>query len=239
MFDLTSRDYATMILDSGTLILIFGIISTSFRHREKGRPDEDSFLVLLVMNIFMAVGDTIGYLCEGKTFLYIRQLSTLGMTIFYLSFVTASMAWLHYCRIRFSNGTLRDRSHFAYEYLPGVIMTALVVINAFTGWIFSYDENASYHRGVLFIPMYIIVTFYVIAGFITLSRYRDKSSGKVLIPVWVYSIPMVWGVIFTFLIPNSASFAPIGVAMSFTFTHMGTINEVSESYYFQRRRLFP
>ena len=37
-------------------------------------------------------------------------------------------------------------------------------------------------------------------------------------------------VIFTFLIPNSASFAPIGVAMSFTFTHMGTINEVSESY---------
>ncbi len=226
MFYLTNRDYATLILDTGTILMILGIISLSFRHREKGRADEDCFLVLLVLNIVIALGDILGYLCgEGKVFDHSKELSILGMTVFYIGFVLIAMAWLHYSRVRFGNADLADRTHFAYEYLPGMIMVGLVIVNFFTGWIFSYDENMIYRRGFLFIPLYIIEAAYIIAGFVYLSKYRDKSSGKALIPIWVYGIPIFFGTVFTFLIPGSASFAPIGIAMSFTFTHMVTINE--------------
>lgn len=226
MFYLTNRDYATLILDSGTLFIIFGIIAVSFRNRKKDRLDEDCFLVLLILNIVIAIGDILGYLCgEGKNFPHSYALSTLGMTLFYVGFVLIAMSWLHYCRVRFRGADLTDRSHFAYEYIPGMVMVAVVIINVFTGWVFSYDENKVYLRGFMFIPLYIVVAAYILAGFVYLSRYRDKSSGKALIPVWVYGMPIILGTVLTFLVQGSASFAAIGVAMSFMFTHMGTIND--------------
>ncbi len=227
MFYIVDRDYATLILDSSTILMILGIIRMSFRHREKNRPDLDSFVLLLVINIIMALGDTLGYLCEYKVFPHSRGLATLGMTIFYTGFVVITMAWLHYCRVRFRGDKLSDRTHFAYEYIPGMIMTVLVLINVFTGWIFSYNEKAEYFRGVLFIPMYILLACYIAAGFMCVAKYRDNNSGRALIPIWVYAIPILIGGTFTFFVPGSASFAPFGIAMSFVFTHMGTINEVS------------
>ena len=224
MFLLTDRDYATLIMDTGTLLMIISIIYLILLHRKKGHADEACFMVLLGLNMVMAVGDVIAYVFETKDFAYARVLSTLGMTFFYIAFVTISMTWLHYCRIRFRG--VSKKEHFAIEYLPGIVMIILVAITGFTGWVFSYDENMAYNRGFLFIPMYILMAAYIIAGFVIMSKYRDQSSGKVLIPAWVYGIPIIVGMIFTFLVPNSASFAPISTAMSIVFTHMGTVNEI-------------
>ena len=157
MFTLTNRDYATLIMDSGTIIMVLCIIFISFRHRKKDRPDEDSFLVLLILNIILALGDSIAYLSDEKIFSHSIGLATFGMTVFYAVFLLITMSWMHYCRVRFRSEILSEKSHFAYEYLPGMIFVALVFINVFTGWIFRYDESNLYHRGALFIPMYVII----------------------------------------------------------------------------------
>ena len=227
MFYITNRDYATLIMDSGTLLLMIGIIYLTSRNRKKGRTDESCFFILLILNIIIAAGDMLAYTTEEKVFPGSYVMATAGMTVFYVGFALISMAWLHYCRVRFKDGGLPDRSHFSYEYLPGLITVGLVLINVFTGWIFSYDSEVMYHRGVLFIPMYIVMAAYIVAGFFYVSRYRDKSSGRVLIPTWVYAFPLIFGVIFTFMVSGSASFAPICIAISITFTYMGTINETS------------
>ena len=85
MFYLTHRDYATLILDSGTLLIAFSIIYLILQHRKKERADEGSFLVLLIMNIAMAAGDILGYLFEDKAFPGSRELSIIGMTVFYIA----------------------------------------------------------------------------------------------------------------------------------------------------------
>lgn len=226
MFYLTNRDYATLIMDTGTILMILGVIILLFRYGEKGRPDLNSFLMLLILTIVMAAGDMLGYLSDQKMFPHSRMLATLGMTVFYAGFLLAAVSWLHYCRVRFKHEGLSGRTRFAFEYLPGMIGTALVLINIFTGWIFHYDETVTYHRGVLFIPMYVAFAIFLLAGFLCLARCRDHSRGGILIPLCICALTMIFGISFTFLVSNSASFAPIGIAMCFVFTHMGIMNEV-------------
>ena len=223
MFYLTYRDYATLIMDSGTLLIAFCIIYLILNYRKKGRADEDSFLMLLIMNIAMAAGDILGYLFENKAFPGSRELSVIGMTVFYIAFVLLSMTWLYYCRVRFRDGGVSKGQRFAPEYLPGKVMLFLIAINIFTGWVFSYDANWRYQRGVLFIPLLLIIAGYILAGMLCVSKYRDKSAGRAPVPAWVFVLPIVVGVIFTFLVPDSASFAPFSTAVSIVFTHMGTV----------------
>ena len=225
MFYLTHRDYATLILDSGTLLIDFSIIYLILQHRKKERADEGSFLVLLIMNIAMAAGDTLGYLFENKAFPGSRELSIIGMTVFYIAFVFLSMTWLHYCRIRFRDGDIPKLLRLTPAYLPGTVMLFLIVINIFTGWVFFYDANWLYHRGGLFIPMYLMVTGYIIAGILCVSKYRNHSAGRTPVPAWVFLLPIAAGVVFTFFVPNSASFAPFSTAVFIAFSHMGTISE--------------
>lgn len=225
MFYLTNRDYATLILDTGTILLIAGIMYVCLRHRKKDRPDEDSFLALMIINIIIAFGDAMGYTMEEKVLPYTYILSTLGMTIFYIGFCLISMVWMHYTRVRFCGAKKIKGKRILYEYLPGIAMIILVLLNVFTGWIFAYDKQVMYHRGVLFIPLYIVVASYIVAGFVYISKYRNKDIGKQRIHTGVYALPIIFGSVFTFLVPGSASFAPIGIAMSIVFTHMGTTGE--------------
>ena len=81
--------------------------------------------------------------------------------------------------------------------------------------------------------MYVVLILYIGGGFVHIARYRNRKSGRAIIPMWVYALPIVFGAIFTFAIPGSASFAPIGTAMTITFTHMGTISEVLDFGYDQ------
>ncbi len=220
------RDYATMFLDGATILLLIIIMVMSSEDRKRGREDDKRFFLLLIVNCIMAVGDTIAYIFEYKPLALSTVYSTIGMTIFYFSFVLVVMIWADYCRIRFKERGVSSGNIFRPEYIPGLIMLALVLINVFTGWIFSYDRvTGDYYRGFLFIVVYIVFALYATMGFIHVGRYRSRNSSTRLIPMSVYILPIIFGFIFTFAVKGSASFASIGLGMAFTFTYIGTINE--------------
>ena len=223
------RDYATFFLDGATILLLVIVMIMSSEDRKRDRDDDKRFFLLLIINCIMAIGDTIGYIFEYKPLALATTFSTIGMTIFYFCFILVVMIWMDYCRIRFKERGASSGSGFRPEYIPGIIMLALVLINLFTGWIFCYDRvTGDYIRGFMFIVVYIVFAYYAIMGFVYLGRYRSGNSSARLIPMSVYILPTVFGFLFTFGVSGSASFAPIGLAMSFTFTYIGTINEVLE-----------
>ena len=226
MFYLIERDWATIFLDAAALILIAGMFIMTSKFRKKGREDDTLFLVLLILNAFIAATDCVGYIFDMKPIPGGRMLCMAAMTVFYVAFNLTAMVWFHYCGIRFMDGGINKGKLIHPVYLPGVITICLVFISAFTGWIFMYDEAVVYHRGPLFIPMYILDILYVGSGFLMAARYQDRSSGRKLVPVWVYAVPIVFGAVFTFAVPNSASFAAIGIAISISYTHMAMMNEV-------------
>lgn len=230
------RDYATLFLDGATIVSMISIMLMSSEARKRGRGDDRCFFGLLVLTCILAASDALGYLFEEKSVPGSRVLCTCGMTVYFLCFILIGIVWAHYCRIRFKDRGISAGNFLRPEYLPGAVMLALIVINIFTGWIFSYDENVFYHRGVLYLLVYLVMAVYVVAGFAHLVRYRSKHSGRAVIPVWLYALPIVCGSVFTFAIPGSASFGPVGVGLSIAFTHIGTINEMLELSYKKSRK---
>ena len=223
---LIPRDYATIFLDGAVITLMVSIMIMSSETRKRDRDDDRFFFILLVLGCVLAVSEIMGYLFEEKTLPGSWILSTIGMTVYYLAYIMTGIVWNQYCRIRFKFKGISSESIMRPAYIPGAVMMALVVINIFTGWLFSYDKSAFYHRGPLYLLLHVAFIVYVGVGFFHIIRYRNAQSGKTVIPVWVYILPVVFGIVFTFAIPGSASFGPLGIALCIAFTHIGTTNEV-------------
>lgn len=73
---------------------------------------------------------------------------------------------------------IRQRKMAAYIYIiPIIIMTLLlIIVNPFTGVIFSVDGSGAYHKGPLLIVLYGISFIYLTIGLAGIIRYRRLFS---------------------------------------------------------------
>ncbi|MCR5055197.1 MAG: hypothetical protein K6A69_10180 [Lachnospiraceae bacterium] len=222
---LTEENISTLFIDGSVIMLLLGVLAETGIMRKRGRADDTLFFMLIILNILMAVFDTITYLADEKSFPGARIFNMAGVTAFYIDFILMFMVWYHYCLVRFAyRGEAVSKSHRVF-FIPGLVTEALIIINIFTGWIFSVDENNIYHRGILFIPMYMVIAYFTIICFISIIRYRTNSVKSNLIPIWVYVLPFVMGVIIPFVFGGIGITAP-GCAMSIVFTHLGSASEL-------------
>ncbi len=231
MSELTIYNYTTIILDMGTILMLLMLMMVTNVLRRRGRDDDKLFYYLLVVAIVMALGDIVGYITEDKSFYGAQWVQVFGMELFYLAYALEAVIWVQYTSTRFrSPDSEYNKRHLAYLYIPGLIFMSLIVVNFSTGWMFSVDADAAYHRGPLFIPMHIFIALYYLYGFITIFRYKPSGTNKKPIPLWIYVLPIGVGIIITFII-GGVSFTPAGTALSIIFTHLGSMNEITNMSY--------
>lgn len=226
MFELTIRDGAVLILNGATLLMVFGIMGASSILRKRGRNDDKLFLILMLLTVVATIADSIGYLMDGKAIPQLRIPYLVSMTVFYSAYILVSMTWYHYTKVRFKGGGANIHRGIRPSYIAGTVVEIILLVNLFTGWIFSVDDALLYHRNVLFWPMYAVILFYAFAGFYNLEKYRVKTTQQPLIPVWLYAFPGILAVIITIAFQTAAIAAPMGIALSLAYTHLGSINEV-------------
>ncbi len=222
--NLTHLNYATIILDFSAVILVFGILCETRLMRRSGRKADQLFFRMLILTAIMAVSDTVAYITENNSQLKYAQF--ISMTIFYIAFTLLSMYWFGYCTFKFRNAQIDDPSGIYAPYIPGIISILVIFLNIFAHFVFYVDDLGGYHRSFLFIPMYLILIGYIAVGFFFIERYRTVDK-KQLIPLWLYILPIVVGIIVTFIV-GEVSMAALGTAITIAFTHLGTMNEVAE-----------
>ncbi len=226
LFELTHLNYATIILDVSAMVLVFGILRQTRIMRKSGLESDSLFFGMLVLTVIMALSDIVGYITEDKPGTVIINIQIISMTVFYIAFTFLSMLWFDYCIFRFKNKGRVKKIGMQPAFIPGVLTFGLVFLNQSTGIIFSVDEMGGYHREILYIPMYIVIVAYIVTGFVFIARYRTKDK-KVLIPMWLYAMPIVISTVITFAV-GEVSMAALGTAITIAFTHLGTMNEVAE-----------
>ena len=226
MFDLTHFNYATIILDVSAIVLVYGILRQTRIMRKSGLESDSLFFGMLILTVIMALSDIVGYITEDKPGAVIINIQIISMTIFYIAFIFLAMLWFDYCTFRFRDRGRVKKIGMQPAFIPGVLTFGLVFLNQSTGIIFSVDEMGGYHKEVLFIPMYIVIVAYMVTGFVYIARYRT-SDEKVLIPMWLYAMPIVVSAVITFVV-GEVSMAALGSAITIAFTHLGTMNEVAE-----------
>jgi hypothetical protein len=226
MFELTHLNYATIILDISAIIIVYGILRQTRIMRKSGLESDSLFFGMLILTVIMAASDIVGYITEDKPGSAIIKVQIISMTIFYIAFTFLTMVWFDYCTFRFRDKGRVKKIGMQPAFIPGVLTFGLVFLNQSTGIIFSVDELGGYHREILFIPMYLVLSAYLVTGFIYIAKYRTGEK-KVLIPMWLYAMPIIVSVFITFVV-GEVSMAALGTAITIAFTHFGTMNEIAE-----------
>ena len=226
MFELTTENIATLFIDGSTFFLLGGILTQTSVMRKRGRMDDRLFFSMIILDMVFALADIVTYLADGKNFPGARILNMGGVTVSYIALVLILMIWLHYTMVRFKNVTAAEAVKTRlWLFIPGFVTELLLLVNIFAGFIFNVDETNTYHYGVLFIPMYVVLAFYMLGGFRYMSKYRVGNGKTSLIPVWIYMIPLVAGILVPFVF-GGISLTSIGIGMSIAFTHMGSSSEI-------------
>ena len=223
---LTEENISTLFVDSSVILLLGGVFLETGIMRKRGRTDDKLFFLLLILNILLAIFDIVTYLADEKSFAGARFLNMAGVTAFYIVFILMFMVWYHYCLVRFVyRGGGNGKTHKAF-FIPGIVTEILIIINIFTGWIFSVDSNNIYHRGFLFVPMFLVIGYYLVICVVSVSKYRTQVSKEKLMPVWIYIMPFIVGLAVPYIFGGISVTAP-GCAISILFTHIGSSTEIA------------
>lgn len=226
MLNLTHLNYATIILDTSAVMIAFGILCETRFMRRSGNMADRLFFRMLILTMVMAVADAVAYLSAGVADTAYVKTQAISMSLFYFAFIILAVSWFNYCKFKFKDEQKEELSDMSPILFPGLFLLCLIIINLFTGIIFRVDDLGGYHRGFMFIPMYIVLIAYIAAGFVMISKYRTIEKKK-LIPLWLYMMPIAFCFVITFLV-GEVSMAALGTAITIAFTHLGTMNEVAE-----------
>ena len=226
MFTVTERDIATFILDFSTLVLIGGIYYYSRVFRKRGLPEDKLFFAVLIANVGVAVTDVLSYIFDEKAFPHAAEIATAGVTAYILCLTSFFLLIMQYAYAKKTANQITVKSWFRPIMIPGYLLLVLAFVNLFTGWLFSYDENATYQLGVLLLPAYIILITYMGISFGTISMVLKERNSRSVLPIWIFMMPFALGTVIVFVIYNTASLVPICLAMSLAFVNMGSLNEI-------------
>ncbi len=156
-------------------ILIVLIFTTIIRGLTKGRLN-GFFMVLLITAALTTIADIFSVSFDGvkdipqfvryianSTYLILHNLST-PMYVLYLMILTDT------------DYRMKGFRKIVFV-IPILIVIIIAAINPFTGWLFFFDENNMYNRGVLF-PLLYISAFLYILHIIKLTISYGFSLGR-------------------------------------------------------------
>ena len=226
-FTLTTENIATLLIDGSAIFLLAGVYIVTYIMRMRGRQDDRLFSLMLGLNMILALADIVTYLSDEKDFPGARYFNMGGVSVFYIVMVLLIMVFLHYSLVRFRGMTKDVSPGLRLLFLPGLITEFVLIINFFTGLVFSVDKSNIYHYGVLFVPMLLVMGFYAFVSFYVIQKYHKAGDGRSLIPVWIYFVPLTVGML-PFAV-GGISITSIGIAMSIVFTHCGSASEMVNS----------
>lgn len=159
------------------------------------------FALLLIVNIAI---DMVGFFTVGKGLERAYEIS-MAINTFNLIFrmVTASMPAFFRYRAETRKYTQNKRRRILIMFMPVILGTVLLIVNIFTGVVFSVDRQGRYtgNSGVFIINGIIIM--YLLAVFVLPLLKNNNAGSKPVVSMFALVIPVGTGIIIrTFLLPE-------------------------------------
>ncbi len=76
-----------------------------------------------------------------------------------------------------------------------VLYLAFLVLNIFTGWLFTYDENGTYTHGPVYFLIFVLQVLVITMSILLLISNRKKMEKRQLAAIWLFMLIIVMGFI--------------------------------------------
>ena len=186
------RTFLHIILESG--FALFCVLSALYlRLYDKGtRKVTNVLLAALLTNTVINIADTLAYVFHGnptKTGYFMVRISNFVVFIGMFTLLALGNLLLH--SILEEKGAAENKRQYKTVFILCAAGAAAVVLSAFFGFLYSFDDQNAYQRGVLYPVMPLIAAAAVIMLLLRTYNERESLKGseyRALICLWVLPV---------------------------------------------------
>lgn len=150
-----------------------------------------------IMILLVLLADMLIWILDGISGTFPRITSFTISIIFFITEIAVVLGWLEYAWYRVFGQDIPKNMKITYIFVPFTILSLIIITSPFTGWCFYLDDANIYHRGVLAVPLYIILLAYLISvSVIALIQYRKEvliDRRQELLTIAFFAIPPFLG----------------------------------------------
>lgn len=178
------------------LILIYIFISLI---RQDFRTELSHSLFLIITLVLSVVNflEGVTWLLNGTTLTYSRLLLYVTNNLLIACNSLPAVIWVAYADYKIFNDRSQLKKHLKWYLIPFCLTLILLIINVFTGIVFTIDSENTYARGI---GLYLIVLMtYGMISFLyfRIRNYRQQINGKIIESIFLFMlIPIVQITIF-------------------------------------------
>nr|MCR5053286.1 response regulator [Lachnospiraceae bacterium] len=97
---------------------------------------------------------------------------------------------------RYLHSFVNNKKSRTYMKINTVIITvyvSIMIINVFTGWVFTFDENGAYVHGPIYAACYLIQIVVGVMSAIFLWMNRSQLEGRQTVAIWIFMFLIIAG----------------------------------------------
>ena len=165
---------ASVIMDLASLFLLVGILIYTSMYRKRGRTDDRLFRDMVIVNMILAASELLSYFMETSPSAYLREIMYVENTVFYAALELFPLLFLLYLDFRIYRDKARVRRTRLLYCAPFFLILAVLILNPWTGWIFSITERNAFRSGTADQILFVPILFYFTVSLLRVIRINPR-----------------------------------------------------------------
>ncbi|MBQ8119346.1 MAG: GGDEF domain-containing protein [Ruminococcus sp.] len=202
----TNMAYALMYIEINLIaVILVGLI----RFKSNGLSKmvaQKNFVMAIDALIAFFLSDTLFVMIKCGLFPYSKTAVIASKEIYFFSTALMCWFWFIYFECMQDSPFIKNRKRVRISSALVWIMTALLIVNIFTGILFYVDKHGNYNRGPLFIVQYILPYTYVFVtcfrAFLGIFKKHNIAHRRMLVMLALFPIAPAGAGILQFIYPE-------------------------------------
>ena len=213
----------TTLYSEGTAIaLVLGLIVHTVRLRKNG-TGEHLFSIVTVHALCLAVSGMISHVLLIQDSEALVLCGKVVRNLYELMIPCILFYWLLFLDYMIYGSKDHLYRKYTMPFVPIVVCSVILVINAFTHIVFDFDENLTFEPKAFFWMLIVLEYAYIINSIVLLFRYYARIKGPKFIRIFPFLIPFVAGSFVTRMSPYEVR--SLGIAVGLVLLHFSFMNE--------------
>ena len=181
-----------IIMADATAILLMAILLISrFINRRRRRTEDKFFTVLACIGIGATLFELIAFLIDGQPGVPAKILNVFSNALIYCCTASISVIWVWYVDSYLNHNPRRIKTVFLPFVIVWGILIVMVVVNIFTGFLFTIDADNVYGRKPLGYIYYAFLFISFIVSIIIFIKNRIQHGRNQFFPIWMFLFPVI------------------------------------------------
>ncbi len=210
--NLIDSSVITISADALALIIssVITVLSGCLKKKEHGYR---LFAIILFAAMIDAAANGICYALHDKVFANAHLLAMIFQTVLELAIICILYFWLLFVDYMLYGSRDHLIRHYRVHFIPVVICAVLLIINPFTGILYTIDDTMRCSRTIVYDLMLVVEYMYVVISMLVVLKYRRENGRLKFFKPEPMLLPMFTAIVISELTPQS--FIALGFALGF------------------------